>query len=552
MPTIEFGKKDLELLTGKKFSEKELEDALMFVKGEIDGREGNKIKLDVKETNNPELLSVEGIARKLKAGFGIKKGLILPKIKKGKEKCIVDSNLKNLRPFIACCVVKNVSLTEEFLEQLIQLQEKLALTFGRKRKEIGLGLYDADEIAFPLYYKGMKDNEVKFAPLDFNNKMSPLQILEKHEKGREYGHLLNGKLFPILIDSENTVASMPPIINSNDTGRVTTGTKNVFIEATGLNYEQTEIALKVFVLAFLERGFEVESMEIEYGKEKKECPLFKTKKISLDKKLTNERTGIGLNDKEIVDLIERAGMNVKINGNKLDVEYSDLRSDILHAMDVVEDLLISYGYNKIEPLPLRLAVSGSERKDSLYLDKVRDSCVGVGLQEVLTFNLTSKEKQSKKILVEHDKHLVELANPMSAEYTVLRHLLFPGLLEFLSQNRHVEMNHKIFEVGRVVSVDNKKESKVSEFENLCILLKGKVDFNLIKGHLNAVTESLGLTYDLTPNNLPFFKEGFSAELKISNGLKGFIGILNDKVKTNFDVGKEEIALLELNLLESKE
>src|SRR3989338_6811081 len=142
MPTIEFGKKDLELLTGKKFSEKELEDALMFVKGEIDGREGNKIKLDVKETNNPELLSVEGIARKLKAGFGIKKGLILPKIKKGKEKCIVDSNLKNIRPFIACCVVKNVSLTEEFLEQLIQLQEKLGLAFGRKRKEIGLGLYD--------------------------------------------------------------------------------------------------------------------------------------------------------------------------------------------------------------------------------------------------------------------------------------------------------------------------------------------------------------------------------------------------------------------------
>ncbi|MDO8625019.1 MAG: phenylalanine--tRNA ligase beta subunit-related protein, partial [Candidatus Diapherotrites archaeon] len=232
MPSLEISKKDLESLVGKKFkSEEELEEALAFAKTELDSLEGDQIKCSPSDSNRPDLYSAEGIARELKAKLGIQKGIPHYQVVKGTQRAIVEKTVEKVRPIFLGAIVRNVQVTENLLIQMIQLQEKITQTFGRRRKEVAVGMYDYDQMKFPVYYRAVKDNEIEFVPLEYQVKMRPSEILLEHPKGKEFGHLLAGTdRYPILIDSAGVVASMPPIINSQATGKVTEKTRNLFAE----------------------------------------------------------------------------------------------------------------------------------------------------------------------------------------------------------------------------------------------------------------------------------------------------------------------------------
>ena len=229
MPNVEISLKDISKLVGKKIPLKELKEIVLYVKGEVEAVEGDKITVDVKETNRPDLWSAEGIARELKARIGKDKGIPKYAVAKGNVSCTIEKSVENVRPFIVCALVKNVRITDEFLRQMIQLQEKVGMTFGRKRRETGIGLYDFKKMTPPVFYRGYKDNEIEFVPLDYKVKMRPSEILSEHPKGKEFGHLLEGATkYPIVMDSNKVVASMPPIINSEITGKVTEKTREIF------------------------------------------------------------------------------------------------------------------------------------------------------------------------------------------------------------------------------------------------------------------------------------------------------------------------------------
>ncbi len=240
MPTIEVNKKDLEKLVGKKLTQPQLEEALMFVKGEIDDQSGDIIKVDVKETNRPDLWSTEGIAREIRNRLGLEKGIKKYKVEKAKTECTIEKSVEKSRPFIACAIVKGIKITENLLVQMIQLQEKVGMTYGRKRKETGIGLYDYDIMKPPIFYRGYKDKEIEFVPLEYKVKMRPSEILMEHPKGKEYAHLLKGvEFFPIVIDSENVVASMLFRIISNS---VDTSTSAAAAPAAGAAANATAAA----------------------------------------------------------------------------------------------------------------------------------------------------------------------------------------------------------------------------------------------------------------------------------------------------------------------
>src|SRR3989344_514494 len=198
MPTIEISKKDLESLVGRKFTQAQLEDALLYVKGEIDAVDGDSIKVDVKETLRPDVWSTEGIAREISSRMGISKGAGKYSVSKARISCTIEQTVEKARPFIACAIVRDVKVTENFLVQMIQLQEKVGMTFGRKRKEAGIGLYDFDKMTPPIFYRGYRDDKIEYVPLEFKTKMRPSEILAQHPKGREFAHLLSGyDRFPI-------------------------------------------------------------------------------------------------------------------------------------------------------------------------------------------------------------------------------------------------------------------------------------------------------------------------------------------------------------------
>ena len=192
MPTIEASKKDLEALIGKKFSREQLEETLLYVKGELDKVGGDVLTIDVKETNRPELWSSEGIAREIRAKMGIDRGVKKYKVVKANVSCTIEKSVEKSRPFICCAIIRNVKVDDELIKQMVQLQEKVGGTFGRRRKEAGIGLYDFGKMAPPVFYRGYKDNEIEYVPLEYGVKMRPSEILAEHPKGKEFGHLLKG------------------------------------------------------------------------------------------------------------------------------------------------------------------------------------------------------------------------------------------------------------------------------------------------------------------------------------------------------------------------
>jgi len=273
MPKFDVAKHDLERLVGEEFTVDEWEDLFLYAKCELDDiweHEGKiYFKADAKDTNRPDLWSAEGIARQVRWALGMVRGLPRYGIEESNVMVYVDEKLKDIRPYGVYAIVEGLELDEEALKQIIQLQEKVALTLGRKRKEVAIGTFDFDKLRPPFYYKAVEPKKIKFIPLNCERE----EILEEHEKGKEYGHLIKGRpYYPLLVDSEGNVLSMPPIINSETHGKVTEETKSmppvinsethgkvteetksIFIDITGWHLETIMLALNVIVTALAEK-----------------------------------------------------------------------------------------------------------------------------------------------------------------------------------------------------------------------------------------------------------------------------------------------------------
>ncbi|MFH1544638.1 MAG: phenylalanine--tRNA ligase subunit beta [archaeon] len=545
MPTIEISLKDFNKLMKKNFSLKELKEGLFFVKGEVDAVEEDSIKVDLKDTNRADLWSTEGIARELKGQYGIEKGLPKYKVKKSGRKALIDSKLKDIRPKGAYAVVKGVKVTEEFIVQLIQLQEKICENFGRKRKEIAIGLFDLDKVKGNVRYYAAPAS-MEFVPLGFSERMSLREILLKHPKGKDYGNLIEKfEEFPLLVDSGNEVLSMPPIINSEGSGKVTTTTKNLFVDVTGFNQELIDTALKVVCMALADRGGSIESVELNYGKKKLTSPVFGEKKIVIDLREVNSVLGMNLKAKEAVKLLEKKRMNGKVKGNKIEVSYPDYRMDIIHPMDVIEDIAVAFDYNKMIPEKVKLFTVGKGLEEEKKLEEVRELCIGFGLQEVITFNLSSKEIQEEKMNL-RNAEFVEIANPISSNWEVFRLSIIPELLNFLGRNKLYSYPQRIFEVGKTVELSKGTETGVKEKNKLCIVMShSKANFNEMKSVLEAIALNLGLKYSLKEAVVPFLVDGRTALIN-SGERKGVIGEVNQNTLDKFGL-ENKVSVLELEL-----
>ncbi|HIP74344.1 MAG TPA: phenylalanine--tRNA ligase subunit beta, partial [Euryarchaeota archaeon] len=215
MPKYEIRKGDLERLVGRSFTLEELEDVFFDIKAELDDVDGDLITVEYSDTNRPDMWSVEGLAREIRGYLGLETGC--PKYAVGPPagELRVDPSVKKIRPFVAAAVVRGVRLGEEGYEQLIQLQEKIMLTYGRKRRRVAIGTHNADMISFPVKYSAVDPESVRFVPLWETRELTLSEILEKTEKGREYAHLLDGfDKYPVIVDDNGRVISFPPIINS--------------------------------------------------------------------------------------------------------------------------------------------------------------------------------------------------------------------------------------------------------------------------------------------------------------------------------------------------
>nr|MCK4929600.1 phenylalanine--tRNA ligase subunit beta [Nanoarchaeota archaeon] len=543
MPTIEVSYKDLCNLIGKKLGKEELEEALMYVKGEIDewDKDNDLLKIETADTNRPDLWSAEGIAREIKRHLKLGKDNI-PKIKKSGIKVIVDKNLAKIRPLTVCAVIRGLKITEDVLSQMIQLQEKVCETFGSKRREVAIGVYDLHRVTSPIYYKGYGLTELKFVPLEFSKKLNLRQILAQHPKGKEYGYLLEkAEKYPIFIDKKGEVLSMPPIINSDYTGKVTKDTKDLFIECSGFNFKFLVPALNVICMALVDRGGKLESVEVQFPDKKMITPDFSEKSIKFDFEYVNNRSGLNLKNEEIEKLLKKAGYSVK--GNK--VFYPAYRQDIMHAVDVIEDIIIGYGYNSIKPESIDFNFQGSMTLINKFSSTVASIMMGLGAQEVMNYTLTNKDILLKKMLV--SMNVIEVDNPVSMNWVVFRTWVLPGLLEFLSKNTNKEYPQQIFEIGEVVVRDDSAETKSRNPIRIVYCLASKdATFTNAKQVLEFLFDSLGITYVIDKTEHPSFIKGRCGRVKVKDKKVAYIGEINPQVLENFGI-EMPVAGFELNL-----
>lgn len=547
MPTIEVSYQDICSLIGQTIPKKEFQEkAVLFAKGEIDEWEGDSLKIDIKDTNRPDLWSAEGIAREIQGRYG-NPGLPEYSVKKSDLKVIVDKKMKNIRPCTVCAVVKNLKITEHVLSQIIQLQEKVSISFGRNRKEVAIGIYDLCKIKPPIKFTAFKPDQLKFTPLDFKEELTLKEILEKHPKGKEYGFLLSGlSEYPIFIDSANEVLSMPPIINSEYTGKVTKETRNVFIECSGFNLKFLLPALNTIVCALADRGGEIFSADIIYPDKKLTTPDLKPKTFSVNANTTNKLSGLNLQPEQICTLLEQARYKTKTKGNKIDVIYPAYRQDIMHERDVIEDVIISYGFNNIEPVVPRLPTTGGQEKIEEFSYLTEEIMTGLGFQQTMSYTLTNKESLFKKMNLP-EKSIVEIENPISSNWSVFRNSLLPSILEFLSKNKHREYPQRIFETGDIVITDETKETKTKNIRNLaCAVTHPATGYEEISSCLDAFFLALGKTYELKETAHPSFIQGRAAEIIVNRKSVGIIGEIHPKVLNNWEL-ENPVAAWEINL-----
>ncbi|MEM0359675.1 MAG: phenylalanine--tRNA ligase subunit beta [Candidatus Hadarchaeales archaeon] len=542
MPTLSVNLEDFYSLLGERREGKELCEnlALMGVEAELSGEE---LRMEILH-NRPDLLSPEGVARALKGFLGRERGLPSYHLSRSGIVVKVDRSVGKVRPFIAAGVVRGVKLTERVLVSLMQTQEKLHEFLGRRRKG-SIGVYDLDKVEPPFTYTTVGPEELSFVPLDFRESLTPSQILNLHPKGREYGWILEGKeRYPILLDCRGRVLSLPPIINSEET-RVTEATTNLFIDVTGEKEELVQLGLVLMMTSLAERGFDLQTVRIQYPNRKLETPSLKPRRFELEEDRVREVLGLDLKAGRIAGILRRMRYGVEVKGKRLVVLAPPFRADLLHPVDLLEDVAIGYGYDRIPPRVKGVNTVGKKAEVERLSDLVRLVMVGLGFTEVMTYTLTNPKMNFEMMRTKGEA--VEVGNPISEEFTILRTWLLPSLLAVLRSNKKHPLPQRIFEVGNVVLLDEGAETGAREVRRLgaCVIGKG-AGWNLIKAVAEALLREFGILPEIKPLNHPSFLEGRAAEFFWKGKRLGMAGEVHPEVLLAFEL-EHPVASLELDV-----
>jgi phenylalanyl-tRNA synthetase beta chain len=536
----------------------ELDATLAVVKSELklyDGLEG-ALSIEIKDTNRPDLWGVEGLARALRGYLNLEKGSRSYAAGNTIFDVHVNAQLTAIRPFICCSVIKDVKLTDTIIRGLMHLQDKLDQTYGRCRQKTSIGIYDYDLISPPLSYAVTEPSEISFVPLGFEEKMNLTEILERHPKGLEYGHIVKKhKVYPILLDSNRKVLSFPPIINSNDLGKVTEETRNLLVEVTGTIHQTVLNTLNLVTLALIDRGGKAYAVTVRYpdnafyDSKAVVTPDFSSKRWELSVEYANKVLGLQLSGKQMADLLLTAGLSVEtVSEKSVAVLVPCYRVDVMHQADLVEDIAIAYGYNNIEPSWHELPTTGCLRPEQRLIDTAREFMVGLSFQEVLTYTLTSANNLFDKM--NHEKtRIVEIANPKVVTMSCLRNWLLPSLIEFLGFNQSVEFPQRIFELGKVTVLDKTKETMTKDEEWLAAATSHPTaSFSEIKSVLDTFFMNFGVDWQIKEAVHPSFIEGRVGTATVNGIDSGVLGEIHPKVLEAWKL-ENPVAAFEINIQE---
>ncbi|MFH1456034.1 MAG: phenylalanine--tRNA ligase subunit beta [archaeon] len=543
MPTVKLNKKTVMKLLGKQLDDKTLKDRISMLGTDLEDVNSEDIDVEI-FPNRPDMLSEQGFARALSSFIGVKTGLRKYSVAKSQYEVYVDKNVSNVRPYTLCAVVKDLKFTDENIREVIQIQEKLHVTFCRNRKKAAIGIYPMEKISFPIKYLAKKPSEILFKPLEALKEMDGAEILSRHPAGKTYAHLMKGlKKYALFVDNYDKILSMPPIINSHETGKVSENTKDIFIEASGFDFHTLNMIINILSTMFSDMGGKLYEVKVKYSNKIISSPNLNPAKMKIDIQYVNKLLGLELKEKDLEKLFAKMGYDY----SKGTAQIPSYRADILHPIDLVEDVAIAYGYENFKEEIPDVATIGSESEMETFKRKISEILTGLGLLETSSYHLTNKETQCEKMLV--NLPLIELDSAVNEEYNVLRTWMLPQLIKILSENRHHELPQKIFEAGVMFTEDAKSETGVKEFTRLGVAITHQTaNFTEAKQILDYLLRMLDVKYNVRDVKHDSFIKGRVGRVSVQGKDVAYIGEIHPQVLNNFDI-KTPIVGFELNLTE---
>lgn len=488
MPVVRFEIVELERLLGKSVPREQLARDIPMLGADPDDVKSDTWAIEF-FPDRPDLYTVEGLARALRAWYGVQPGLRHYETRASGQHITVDASVEKVRPFIQAAFVRGVHVTQARLQSLIDLQEDLHWGLGARRRRVAIGVHDASVLSAPFTYTTWAMDEKRFVPLAHTDEMTPREILAKHPKGVEYAHLLKDQMrVPIIVDSKGGVVSMPPIINAART-TVTTNTRDLLLDVTGTDEWAVGRALNLLATSLAEAGGHIETTEIRHAHAKtRVTPDLSPEKRDLSVEETNRMLGVEFSDRDITTRLQRMGFGAQPQGARVAVEVPAYRADILHSWDLIEDVAIGHGINEFAPLPLRTPTVGAALPENKLAALARSSLIGLGFLETMSLTLSNPRDQFAR-MQRPSAGFVDVKNPVTEDHTMLRVSLLPGLLGILKRNAHRDLPQRMFEAGMVTHLKEGRDV-INERRVAGVIIQGRSNFSEIKGIVLALARDL--------------------------------------------------------------
>ncbi|EZQ03183.1 phenylalanyl-tRNA synthetase subunit beta [Candidatus Acidianus copahuensis] len=528
--------KESKILEKVKLTEKELEEVLFNLKSETEKIGEDELSIEI-NADRLDMLSSDGISRAVKGFLGVELGEPNYQVIDTDYKLVVEK--VSQRPYALAAVVYDVNLDDDFIKELIQFQEKLHDTIGRKRKKVAIGIHDLGKIREKeIHYRLASLNE-SFVPLNQRVLMEISDVLTHTDQGKLYANisLFNGTV-PAIAEASGDILSLPPIINSDRT-KIDNNTSKLFIDVTGTNFDAVAETLDIIVSNLAEGGSKIGRVNVvsDYSNF---SPIMRHNRLEFNSMDINRRLGFSLTSEDIVHYLRKSRMEAEAIVDKVAVIVPQYRVDIMTYTDVAEDVGMMYGYQKISLKKPGLSEMGKLNPMTKLERNFRELVIGAGFQEIFSLVLI------RGSLLQGN--YVSIVNSISEEYNAVRNSLIWTSLKFLEKNQFARFPIKIFEVGEVVVRDESTDTGYrNENRSSLAIMDSKVKYEDLQSVLHQVIKGLTGKYPIySPITMEFLIGGRASRLLLNNQCLGIIGEVHPNTLVKYGI-KYPVVIAEIYL-----
>lgn len=507
-----------------------IRESLPFLGLDIEYEDGDDMVRVEYSPNRPDYSTEYGIALGLRGKLDVETGIYGINVAEAGWHLEADEAVLPVRPAVTGMVARDGRLDADDIRQVIAMQEDLHEGLGRKRRKLAIGLHDLDKMAFPIRYTTV-GRDFEFAPLGSVEPMPVHRILSETDQGTRYGGLVPGERFPVILDSRGVVASMPPVINSSHT-TVTEETRSLFVDITGMTPRDIENALAVVCVTLQAAGFTLERVHISGAGNR--TPQMPAREVAIDPDMPNRRIGLDMDSDEMVSCLRRSRLDARMQDGAIRCTIPPYRFDIFGPMDIVEEVALGYGVDRMEPTLPAMRTAGRPGGVSAISRCMDRIMTGLGFTEAVNSSLTGRDVMERA--GHGDGRRITVANPKSQGHTTLRSRIVPGLLENLSRNIHEPYPHRLYETGTVFR--RTAEDHVAESMHLgCVMAHPAASYSEAKSVLQSVLQA-GMTTGMKtpPMDEAPFQRGRAAAVVTADGSRiGGIGEVSGEVRRAFRI-----------------